>query len=219
MEALLAAGYLVGAFLVGSIPFSYLTAKAVSGADLRRVGTGTVSGTGVGESSGFWPMALAGLLDIGKGAAAVVPMAGSRPLLAAFGAGAAAAGHNWSPFLRGAGGRAISVAGGACLAMAWPGAVILALGLGVGRLCRLTGLGCFVAQAALPAGLALTAGWPSTVVDPAVGAVLGAVLVGPMWLKRVLGNDPRRRTRPGVYLSRLLFDNDTGWPALVRRSD
>ncbi len=70
MEALTAAGYLVGAFLVGSIPFSYLMARAVSGVDLRRVGTGTVSGTGVEVTSGFWPMAVAGVLDIGKGAAA-----------------------------------------------------------------------------------------------------------------------------------------------------
>ena len=49
MEALIAAGYLIGAYLIGSIPFSYLTARIVSGTDLRRVGSGTVSGTGVGS--------------------------------------------------------------------------------------------------------------------------------------------------------------------------
>ena len=219
MQALIAVGYLVGAFLVGSIPFSYLMARAVSGVDLRRVGTGTVSGTGVEATSGFWPMAVAGVLDIGKGAAAVFLMAGSHPLLAAFGAGAAAAGHNWSPFLGGAGGRAISVAGGACGTMAWPGVVVLSLGLAVGRLFRQTGIGSFVAQAALPAALALTAGWPSTVADPVVGATLGGALVVPMWAKRLLGNGPVRRERPAVYLSRLLFDNETGWPAGAGRAD
>jgi len=202
MEALVALGYLIGAFLVGSIPFSYLVARMSSGADLRRVGNGTVSGTGVGASSGFWPMAAAGLLDIGKGAAAVIPMAGDHPLLAALGAGAAAAGHNWSIFLRGAGGRAISVAGGAALVLAWPGAVVLALGLAIGRLFRQTGLGSFIAQAALPGVLAVT--------DGGVGAVLGGALVAPMWFKRVLGNGPPQERRPAVYLSRLLFDNDEG---------
>lgn len=219
MQALVAAGYLAGAFVVGSIPFAYLTARAVSGADLRRVGTGTVSGTGVGRVSGFWPMAASGVLDIGKGAAAVFLMAGSRPLLAAFGAGAAVAGHNWSPFLGGAGGRGISVALGACLTMAWPGAVVLSLGLAVGRLFRQTGFGSFVAQVALPAALALSAGWPATVADPVTGAGLGAALVAPMWAKRLLGNGAPRRRRPAVYLSRLLFDNDTGWRAAVTGAD
>jgi glycerol-3-phosphate acyltransferase PlsY len=219
MRDLVAAGYLVGAFLVGSIPFAYLMARLVSGTDLRRVGTGTVSGTGVGETSGFWYMAVSGLLDIGKGAAAVVLVAGSRPLLAAFCAGAAAVGHNWSPFLRGAGGRAISVAAGACLAMAWPGGVVLALGLGLGKLFGHTGLGSFFAQAALVPALALTAGWPSTVADPAVGAALGAALVIPMWVKRLLGNSPLRLQPAATYVSRLLFDNDTGWPAAARRTD
>jgi len=216
MEWWIVAGYLVGAFLVGSVPFSYLVARAVSGVDLRRVGTGTVSGTGVERTSGFVPMAVAGLLDIGKGVAAVVLFAGSHPLLAAFGAGAAAAGHNWSAFLGGAGGRAISVALGVCLTMAWPGAVVLALGLGIGRLFRQTGLGSFLAQAALPAALASTAGWPSTVADPLVGGALGAALVVPMWVKRLMGNAPLRRQPVRVYASRLLFDNDRGWPATSR---
>ena len=219
MQALLAAGYLAGAFLVGSIPFAYLTARLVSGTDLRRVGTGTVSGTGVGVTSGFWAMAVSGLLDIGKGAAAVVLTAGSRPLLAAFCGGAVAVGHNWSPFLGGAGGRAVSVALGVCLAMAWPGAVVVALGLAVGRLLHHTGFGSFVAQAALPAVLALTAGWPSTVAEPVVGGTLGVALVVPMWAKRLVGNAPLRRQPAAVYVSRLLFDNDTGWPVPGRRTD
>ena len=212
MQAAAAAGYLVGAFLVGSIPFAYLAARAFSGVDLRRVGTGTVSGTGVAETSGFWPMALSGVLDICKGVVAVAFVMGPHPLLAAFGAGAVAAGHNWSPFLRGAGGRALSVALGVCLVMAWPGLLVLALGMGVGRLFRHTGLGSFLAVAALPAALALTAGLPFTVEEPVVGIALGLALLLPMWGKRLVGNPPLRRQRPAVYLSRLLFDNDTGWP-------
>jgi glycerol-3-phosphate acyltransferase PlsY len=206
MEALVAAGYLLGAYLLGAVPFSYLVARTVSGADLRRVGSGTVSGTGVFTSSGFFPMALAGLLDIGKGAAVVVPMAGSHPMLAACGAGAAVIGHNWSVFLRGAGGRAISVAGGTMLTMAaWWGALTLALGLAGGRLARATGVGCFVALAGLPAVLAVTRG--------SVGAVLGVALVVPMLVKRVVGNRPPAQRRPAVYLCRLVCDRDPRWLA------
>ena len=211
MEALIAVGYLIGAYLIGSIPFSYLMARIASGTDLRRVGSGTVSGTGVGASSGFWPMALAGLLDIGKGAAAVIPMAVDHPLLAAVGAGAAAAGHNWSVFLGGEGGRAISVALGATLVLAWPGTVVLALGMAVGRLFRQTGLGSFVAQAALPGVLAIT--------DGAVGAVLGGAVVVSMWLKRLLGNGRPQREQPRVYLSRLVLDNDEGWKPSASPAD
>jgi len=211
MEALIAVGYLIGAYLIGSIPFSYLMAWIASGTDLRRVGSGTVSGTGVGASSGFWPMALAGLLDIGKGAAAVIPMAVDHPLLAAVGAGAAAAGHNWSVVLGGEGGRAISVALGATLVLAWPGTVVLALGMAVGRLFRQTGLGSFVAQAALPGVLAIT--------DGAVGAVLGGAVVVSMWLKRLLGNGRPQREQPRVYLSRLVLDNDEGWKPSASPAD
>jgi len=211
MEALIAAGYLVGAYLIGSIPFSYLNSRLASGTDLRRVGSGTVSGTAVAAESGFWPMALAGLLDIGKGAAAVIPMAGDRPFLAAVGGGAAVAGHNWSIFLGGAGGRGISTAAGALAVLAWPGTVVLALGLAIGRLFRQTGLGSFVAQAALPGVLAVT--------DGGLGAVLGGTVLVPMWLKRVLGNGPPPERRWPVYVSRLLFDNDEGFEAPDGASD
>jgi glycerol-3-phosphate acyltransferase PlsY len=202
MEALVAVGYLVGAYVIGSLPFSYVIARLASGTDLRRLDRGTVSGTGVGRSSGFWPMAVAGIADIAKGAAAVLPMATERPWLAALGAGAAAAGHNWSVFLRGEGGRAISAALGSTVVLAWPGTVVLGLGMGVGRLFRQTGLGSFISQAILPGVLALTHGGP--------GALLGGALVVPMWLKRLLGNGRPRREAFRVYLSRLLLDNDDG---------
>lgn len=202
MEALIAVGYLVGAYLMGSVPFAYLVARLVSGADLRRWGSGTVSGTGVGRSSGFFPMAVAGIMDIAKGAAAVLPMAADRPWLAALGAGAAAAGHNWSVFLRGEGGRAIATGLGSTLVLAWPGTVVLGLGMGMGRLFHQTGLGSFISQAALPGVLGATHG--------GTGALLGGALVVPMWLKRLLGNGRPHREAPRVYLSRLLFDNDEG---------
>jgi hypothetical protein len=40
-----------------------------------------------------------------------------------------------------------------------------------------------------------------------------------MWVKRLMGNAPLRRQPAVVRVSRLLFDNDTGWPASGRTAD
>jgi glycerol-3-phosphate acyltransferase PlsY len=193
-------GALVIAFAVGSIPFSHLVARTLGGVDLRTVGTGTVSGSGVGTAVGFWPMVAAGLLDIGKGALAVLPLAGSRPVVAAIAGGAAVAGHNWSPWLRAAGGRGIGPAIGGCAVLAWSGSLVLLGGLAAGKLAGRTAVGSFAAQALLPA----VAG----IVHGAVGVVVGIVLVIPMWAKRIAGN--RRPARPGLATRwyRLLHDAD-----------
>jgi glycerol-3-phosphate acyltransferase PlsY len=193
------------AYLIGSVPFSHVVSRVVSGVDLRDVGIGTVSGSGVGVTSGFWPMALAGLLDIGKGALAVLPLAGSRPMAAAVAGGFAVAGHNWSPFLRAAGGRGISVAIGACAVLAWPGALVLLAGMAVGKVFHQTALGSVVSQAALPPVLAVT--------DGRVGLVVGLAAVVPMWTKRVLGNRPPAERSFRVFFFRWLYDHDPGGEA------
>lgn len=200
MFGLVVAGSLVGAYVLGSVPFSYLVARIAGGHDLRRVGTGTVSGSGVGEASGFWAMAVAGLLDIGKGALAAWPFAASRPWLAALMAGAAVAGHNWSVFLRGAGGRGISVAGGSCLVLGWEGTVVLGLGLAVGKLAGRTAVGSFVSLLALPVTFAVVRAGP--------GVLLGLALALPMLAKRIAGNAPPPAWGWAPVWFRLLHDRD-----------
>jgi glycerol-3-phosphate acyltransferase PlsY len=193
----------VAAFFVGSVPFSQIAARIRAGADLRRVGSGTVSGTNLFRVAGFGPLAVAGVFEVAKGGFGPV-IAGDRPLLAAVCGGLAVAGHNWSPFLRGAGGRGISPALGAMLVQAWPGAVVLILGLVLGRFLGETALGSFVADTLVVPVTALTHG--------AVGAWAAVCVVVPMLVKRVLGNErpahPDRRT----YLHRLLYDHDPAVP-------
>ena len=116
-----AAGILLLSFLIGSVPIANLVAHFTRGVDLREVGTGTVSGTSLYRVAGFLPLAAAGILDIGKGAVGPLAAGTDRPVLAALAGGAAVIGHNWSPFLRGAGGRGISPAIGALGVTAWPG--------------------------------------------------------------------------------------------------
>ena len=65
------AALVVAAYLIGSIPFSFLVVKLKSGADIRTVGSRNVGATNVARSFGKLPGILALLLDMAKGYAAV----------------------------------------------------------------------------------------------------------------------------------------------------
>ena len=192
---------LASALLCGAIPFTYLAAKAVAQTDLRQVGSGTVSGTALFQVAGFWPLAVAGILDVAKAAPALL-VADDAALLAALAFGLTVAGHNWSPFLGWHGGRGLSPAVGGLLVIAWPGAVCLLAALALGRLLRQTGLVAFVALLGLPWLLLLTHGNHACL---AGGLALAAIL-----LKRVAGNAPPPPGQPRLrtLAHRLVFDND-----------
>jgi glycerol-3-phosphate acyltransferase PlsY len=220
---------LVVAYLAGAIPFSNVLAARLSGVDLRQVGSGTVSGTGLYRVAGFKPLVVAGVLDVAKGAAVALmvrrwfggagnpkPSApdpnvvglrwrwnhGRRPApMEAAAAGMVVVGHNWSPFLDGAGGRGVSPALGAYGVIAPEASLLLLAGLVAGRLSHQTGLGTFASQVALVPMLGGRRG--------GAGAMAGAAAVAPMLIKRVMGNQaPKPGSGPRVYLARLLFDRD-----------
>lgn len=186
------------AFLAGAIPFSNLTARLVRGVDLRAVGNGTVSGTGLYRVAGTGPLVLAGILDVAKGTAGPLLLGREHPL-AGLAVGLAVAGHNWSPFLRFAGGRGFSVAMGGLAVLAWQGAALLLTGLALGRLLHQTALVGGMAVALLPVVLGA--------VDGTRGLATGLLLLGVMAAKRLAGNAPARGR--DAYLSRLLYDRDT----------
>src|SRR5947207_3588771 len=101
-----AAAILVLSFAVGAIPFSYVAGRRARGVDLRRVGTGTVSGTSLYRVAGFGPLAAAGVLGVTKGAAGPsLAVAAGHPALAAVAGGAPGSCHNWSTVPRPARGR------------------------------------------------------------------------------------------------------------------
>jgi glycerol-3-phosphate acyltransferase PlsY len=181
-------------------------ARKARGVDLRTVGSGTVSGTSLYEVAGFVPLALAGICDVAKGAVGPALAGRDRPELAAAAAAAGIAGHNWSPFMQGAGGRGISPALGALLVRDWPGTAVLLGGMTGGRLARQTGLGSFVAVLVLVPVLARTRG--------RAGALIGAAVLAPMVAKRLVGNRRPERRGLSTYAARLVFDRDT-WSAAV----
>jgi glycerol-3-phosphate acyltransferase PlsY len=188
------------AFVAGAVPTSNIAARRRANVDLREVGNGTVSGTSLYRVTNFGTLAVTGIADIAKGALGPVLAGSRRPGLAAVAGAAAIAGHNWSPFLGGAGGRGFAPSLGVLGAQAWPGIPVMLGGLVAGKAAHQTGLGGFVAQCTLVPVLARTHGRR--------GALAAVCVVAPMWAKRVAGNRPPRERALRVYAHRLLFDRD-----------
>lgn len=123
MDAVVLAVCVVGAFLLGSVPFGLLVARA-KGIDLRKVGSGNIGATNVGRALGKKYAILVFLLDAGKGAVPVflvrfvVPLGDVRVgLVATLAAAAAISGHVFSPFLRFRGGKGVATGAGATAAL------------------------------------------------------------------------------------------------------
>lgn len=151
------------AFLLGSIPFSWILVWALRGVDLRSVGSGNPGATNAIRVVGpFWG-GVAMALDVLKGvaAAAGVPiLAGeaAREWLPALCGLAAILGNVFCPFLKFKGGKAVSTAGGVFLGLAPRFTLIVAVVFFA--LFKATGkasIGSLACAALLPA--LLTLGW------------------------------------------------------------
>ena len=59
-------------YLLGSIPSAYIATRLAKGKDIRQLGGGNIGGLNTFREVGLWPAAAAGIVDLGKGAAAVV---------------------------------------------------------------------------------------------------------------------------------------------------
>lgn len=200
----------LGAYLLGAIPFAQIVSVRLHGTDLRAVGTGTVSGTGLYRVGGFGAVALGGGLDVVKGALAAM-LAGDDSWLAVGVSAAVVIGHCWSVFLRGAGGRGLSPAMGALAVLYWPGAVLLLAALAIGRLAKETGLAAFISDLVLVVVLTVThKGW---------GLALAGAVVLPMLIKRVLGNNRLPADSLRIARNRLLYDSDRHVRREAARSD
>ena len=68
---MLAAALFIGSYLIGSIPFSYLVARAAAGTDIREAGSRNVGATNVIRTAGKLPGIIALLLDLAKGYAVI----------------------------------------------------------------------------------------------------------------------------------------------------
>ena len=115
----MSAFFIVLAYLLGSIPFGYLITRFSTGRDILEIGWRKTSGSNVFRNVGKWQGLITGILDVGKGALAVflAQRAGFSVQVQALCGVAAVSGHNWSIFLKFAGGRGIGTFIGALLAL------------------------------------------------------------------------------------------------------
>lgn len=117
---LLAAGLVLVGYLAGSVPFSYLVARA-RGVDLRTVGSGNIGGANVWRACGFGPFLVAAVLDMLKGmlpTLAALWLLPGQPGLTVLVGIAAILGHSFPLFLGFKGGKAVATSGGVLLAIA-----------------------------------------------------------------------------------------------------
>ena len=111
-----------GSYLLGSVPFGLLLARAFAGVDVRAAGSGNIGATNVARTAGRSLGILTLLLDAGKGALAVavtsivlgVNMDTGWPTLAGV---AAFLGHVFPPWLRFRGGKGVATAFGVILVL------------------------------------------------------------------------------------------------------
>ena len=112
--------WLVGGYLAGSIPTSYLAARFGAGIDLREHGSKNLGATNVYRVLGWKYAVPVGLFDVAKGAVPVILAASVLPQpWAPLAVGVAAVlGHVFSVFLRFRGGKGVATAAGVVLALA-----------------------------------------------------------------------------------------------------
>lgn len=113
--------WLLAAYLLGSIPSSYLVARWFGGVDLREQGSKNLGATNLYRTLG-WRYALpAGLFDVAKGVLPVVafaPRAGSEAWVPVALGVSAIVGHVFSVFVGFRGGKGVATAAGAVLGLA-----------------------------------------------------------------------------------------------------
>lgn len=197
----------IGAYLLGSVPTSYIAGRLLKGIDIRGYGSGTVSGSNVWYSVARWAIFPVGIFDVLKG---LVPVAIACyvldfPIWAQGIVGLAAiAGHNWPVFLGFSGGRGIATIMGVLAVLApWELLVFIIVWLLCMAILRNVPLGAIIAAMSLP-----LAGWAITGDLELTLSLLAIFLL--FALKRLLAN---RRTSIAdwrqVIIYRLLFDRDT----------
>ncbi|MDX3899669.1 MAG: glycerol-3-phosphate 1-O-acyltransferase PlsY [Sphingobium sp.] len=124
---LLPAFVLILGYLLGSIPFGLLLTRVTGAGDLRQIGSGNIGATNVLRTGRKGLAAATLLLDLLKGAVAVLigawlvegggPMAGAMAFI----------GHCYPVWLRFAGGKGVATMMGVVAALHWPAGIVFAL--------------------------------------------------------------------------------------------
>ncbi|HEY5487933.1 MAG TPA: glycerol-3-phosphate 1-O-acyltransferase PlsY [Candidatus Limnocylindrales bacterium] len=151
-----AAVALIAGFLLGGVPFGIIVPRLIGGPDPRTLGSGRTGGANVSRAVGFRWAAVSGLLDVAKGAAAVLLIVaiGGDIVAQVLAALAAIVGHSRSPYIGFSGGRGVAPAtGGALIIAPYILAVIFPIFVIVIAVTRISSLGSL--GASLLGGIAM----------------------------------------------------------------
>jgi glycerol-3-phosphate acyltransferase PlsY len=193
---------LVAGFILGGIPFGIIVPRLIGGPDPRTIGSGRTGGANVSRAVGYRWAAVSGLLDVAKGAAAVLLIIaiGGDLVAQVVAAMAAVVGHSRSVFIGLHGGRGVAPATGGALIIAplillviFPVFVIVIL------VTRISSLGSLAAT--LTGGVVLFAA-TAVVPYPPIYYVYAVGVPGLIWLfhadniQRLLSGKERRLGPP-----------------------
>jgi len=143
-------------YLLGSIPFGILLTRAAGAGDLRSIGSGNIGATNVLRTGRKGLAAATLLLDLAKGAAAVLLVERLFPGDGMLAAAGALIGHCYPVWLRFRGGKGVATLMGVVLALHWPiGAVYAAVWVGLLATVRISSVAGMAAAIAAPLAAAL----------------------------------------------------------------
>lgn len=191
MVSLTTAVTLLGAYLLGSIPFGIILTRLGGAGDLRAIGSGNIGATNVLRTGRKDLAAATLLLDGGKGAAAVLIAAALQPHLALWAGAAAFLGHLYPVWLGFRGGKGVATMLGVSLAVWWPAGLAFAImWLGMLALSRRSSVGGLSGAVAAP--IAAAAGGHSSAVLVMLGMALLVILKHRDNIVRLLdGTEPK----------------------------
>lgn len=145
-------------YALGSIPFGVILTRLTGAGDLRAIGSGNIGATNVLRTGRKGLAAATLLLDMAKGAAAVLIAWRWFPEAAGVAGLGALIGHCFPVWLRFRGGKGVATMMGVALGLAWPVALAYAVAwlllLALTRISSLAGMGAAVVAplAALASG-------------------------------------------------------------------
>jgi glycerol-3-phosphate acyltransferase PlsY len=167
---------ILAGYLIGSIPFALVLARRMAGIDLRGAGSGNVGAANVFRTTGLLVALTTVMLDVSKGAGAVLlAQAVSDSPAAVSAAGLAAIlGHVYSIWIRFRGGKGVATSCGVFAVLA-PEATLVSLALFVLTVVysRYISLGSLVASVALPIAVHFT----RAPIPTLAGAIAAAAIV------------------------------------------
>lgn len=118
--------WLIFGYVLGSIPFGLLLTRAAGAGDLRQIGSGNIGTTNVLRTGRKGLAAATLLLDMGKGAAAVLLARHFFDSAAALAGIGAFLGHLYPVWLKFHGGKGVATMLGIALAFSWPAGLAFA---------------------------------------------------------------------------------------------